>query len=226
MLDKIIINNVRLMVTQIGKECHGNSCAIFREVGKCVMPEEGIFCRVEHGGKVKKGDTIVHEVRPFKIFVLTVSDRASKGEYADKSGPEIETRVKDFFKDKRWHIDINRQIVPDDKSAIEAELKTAIDNFVDVIITTGGTGIGPRDITPEVIEKFCDKILHGFMEFIKIKYAANNPRALLSRSIAGVHGNTLVYALPGSVKAVNEYMNEILVTLEHALLMLHGIDAH
>jgi len=95
-----------------------------------------------------------------------------------------------------------------------------------VIVTTGGTGIGPRDITPEVVTALCQKQIPGIMEHIRAKFGAANPNALLSRSVAGVAGRSQIYALPGSVRAVEEYLGEILKTLEHVLCMLHGLDVH
>ena len=94
------------------------------------------------------------------------------------------------------------------------------------MITTGGTGIGPKDFTPDVIRPMLDKEIPGLMDHIRLKYGAEKPNALISRSIAGVMGNTLVFALPGSVKAVNEYMEEILKSFWHMIYMLHGIDSH
>jgi len=96
----------------------------------------------------------------------------------------------------------------------------------DLIITTGGTGIGPRDITPEVVKPLLTKEIPGIMEQIRVKYGTKNPRALLSRGVAGAMGNTLIYTLPGSVKAVHEYMAEIVKTMEHTFYMLYGIDKH
>ena len=95
-----------------------------------------------------------------------------------------------------------------------------------MIFTTGGTGIGPRDITPDVVAPMLDRELPGVMEFIRMKHGERLPSALLSRSVAGTIGNMLIYTLPGSVKAVREYTAEILRTLPHSLLMLHGINAH
>ena len=80
-LDRFQIGNVVLELTQIGKECHGDKCAIYREVGNCVMPKEGIFCRVISGGKVKAGDEIIYQPKIYKIGIITLSDRASPGEY-------------------------------------------------------------------------------------------------------------------------------------------------
>ena len=224
-LDRFKIGELKLEVTQIGKQCHGDSCAIFREVGKCIMPHEGVFCRVMQGGKIKKGDEIKYESTPLKIAVVTVSDRASKGEYEDLSGPEIVKKNEKYFKGKPWKISVNASVVPDEKETLKGEIKKHINN-ADIIFTTGGTGIGPRDITPEVVESLLDKQIPGIMEHIRVKYGAKIPNALLSRSIAGVAGRTLVYTLPGSVKAVREYMDEILPTLEHSVLMLKGINVH
>ena len=95
-----------------------------------------------------------------------------------------------------------------------------------MIFTTGGTGVGPRDIAPETITPLCGKLIPGIMEHIRAKFGTDNPRARLSRAIAGVAGTTQIYTLPGSVRAVEEYLPEILVTLEHVADTLHRSDAH
>ena len=95
-----------------------------------------------------------------------------------------------------------------------------------MIVTTGGTGIGPRDITPDVVAPMLTRVIPGIMEAIRVKYGATIPSALLSRGVAGLIGSTLVYTLPGSVKAVNEYLDELFRTLNHSLLMIMGIDSH
>jgi molybdopterin adenylyltransferase len=94
------------------------------------------------------------------------------------------------------------------------------------VVTTGGTGIGPRDITPDVVMALADRLVPGVMEAIRVKFGAEHPGALLSRGVVAVRGRTLIYTLPGSVRAVEEYLGEILQTLEHALCMLHGLDTH
>jgi len=109
---------------------------------------------------------------------------------------------------------------------LEKLLKEARKDQVDIIITTGGTGIGPRDITPDVVKPFIDKEIPGIMELIRFKYGSVKPNALISRAIAGVMSGTLIYTLPGSVKAVEEYMTEITPTLRHSIYMLHNLDAH
>ncbi len=225
-LDRLSIGDVELEITQIGKECHGTSCAIYKEVGNCVMPKEGIFARVLKNGIVKAGDKVIYTPRIYKVKIITLSDRASRGEYSDRSGPKIEQLLAAFFETEGWQYNIERKLIPDDKNALEEILNEARKAEADIIITTGGTGIGPRDITPDVVKPFLDKEIPGIMELIRFKYGSIKPNALLSRAIAGVMGSTLVYTLPGSVKAVDEYMSEITPTLRHSIYMLHNLDAH
>ncbi len=97
---------------------------------------------------------------------------------------------------------------------------------MDVIFTCGSTGVGPRDIAPETVESVSEKTIPGIMENIRIKYGKDRPSVLLSRSVAAIAATTQIYTLPGSVRAVEEYLAEILKTLDHAILMIHGIDAH
>jgi molybdenum cofactor synthesis domain-containing protein len=223
LLDQFKIGEVKLELSQIGKMCHGDGCAIFVEVGKCVMPKSGIFTRVIKGGEIKKGDKIEYQPRPLKIKVITLSDRASAGEYPDKSGPKIHELLSEYFKDKRWHTEFYYSLIPDDEKKLQNELQKSVDENIDVIFTTGGTGIGPRDITPDVVEKFADKIVPGIMDHIRLKYFDTLPSAILSRSIFAVKNQTLIFSLPGSVKAVQDYVGEISKILEHSILMLHGL---
>jgi molybdenum cofactor synthesis domain-containing protein len=224
--DRIIIGNVELEITQIGKECHGKSCAIFKEVGNCVMPKEGIFARVIRGGSIKPGKDLTYIQKVFSIHVITLSDRASQGEYEDLSGPAISDRLMDYFKTLGWECNVDVTLIPDEVEELEVLIAGLVNQGVDLIITTGGTGIGPRDITVDTIKPMLDKEIPGIMELIRYKYGSIKPNALLARSIAGVVSNTLIYALPGSVKAVNEYCDEIFPTLKHSFFMLHGIGNH
>ncbi len=225
-LDRLTIGEVELEITQIGKECHGSSCAIFKEVGNCVMPKEGIFARVLKNGTIKAGDAVVYQPRVYKVLIITLSDRASRGEYADRSGPKIEQLLSVFFDTEGWKYSMERKLIADNEEALDAILNNARAAGTDIVITTGGTGIGPRDITPEVVKPFIDKEIPGIMELIRFKYGSIKPNALLSRAIAGVMRSTLVYTLPGSVRAVEEYMTEIIPTLRHSIYMLHNLDAH
>ncbi|MBN2294791.1 MAG: hypothetical protein JXM70_20345, partial [Pirellulales bacterium] len=144
----------------------------------------------------------------------------------DRSGPKITELLQAWLVEKRWHAQIENRILPDDADKLRQNLITAVAEDVDVVVTTGGTGVGPRDITPEVVSEVCERLVPGIMENIRIKFGSTKPNALLSRSVAAVAGKTQLYALPGSVKAVTEYMGEILKTLEHIIFMLHGLDVH
>lgn len=225
-LDKFRIGEVELEATQIGKHCHGDGCAIYREVGKCVMPKKGIFCRVITAGTIKPDDVVEHIQRPLRILILTLSDRAFSGEYTDRSGPRAKQIIEEHFAETRWHCQIDNIVLADDADRLGEELTKAKNDEVDVVFTLGGTGIGPRDITPETVTAVCDKIIPGVMENIRVKYGAGKPSALLSRSVAAIAGRTQIYALPGSVRAAEEYLAEILKILEHAVFMVHGLDVH
>jgi len=160
----------------------------------------------------------------FKVLVITLSDRASKGEYEDLSGPVVVKYVKFVMASAGWKHEIKTVIIPDDPDRLQ-RLLVGGDPY-DLIVTTGGTGVGPRDITVDVVKPLLTKELPGIMEQIRVKYGMKKPGALLSRAVAGVIGNTLIYTLPGSEKAVHEYMTEIVKTMEHTFFMLHGVDKH
>ncbi|HPD65652.1 MAG TPA: molybdopterin-binding protein [Bacteroidia bacterium] len=225
-LDRFSNDSVELEVTQIGKKCHGDRCAIFREVGNCVMPVEGIFTRIIKGGKIKAGDFLEYHPKEFKILVITLSDRAAKGEYEDKSGPKVVEYLRQYFEEKERKYHIDTVIIPDHAKSLEILLDTAKKENIDLLITTGGTGIGPADITVDVVKPRLTKEIPGIMELIRFKYGQEKPQALVSRAVAGVMGQTLVFTLPGSVRGVSEYMDEILKSLEHLIYMLHSLDLH
>lgn len=221
--DRFKIGEVELEVTQIGKMCHGDGCSIYVEVGKCVMPKSGIFTRVVKDGVINKNDVIEYFPRPLKIKIVTLSDRAFKGDYEDKSGPVIKEMLSEYFTGKRWHVQYDYKLITDNKELLTNELEVAVNDDFDFVFTTGGTGIGHKDITPEVVSSFVDKVIPGIMENIRLKFYEKIPSSILSRSIAGVKGTTIIFSLPGSVKAVQDYLSEIQKILEHAILMLHGL---
>lgn len=161
----------------------------------------------------------------FRIIIITLSDRASQGEYKDLSGPRVREIISDWFKTTGWKYSVTNKMIPDDGEMLSGLLISSLSDY-NIIITTGGTGIGPRDITIETVAPLLNKEIPGIMEYIRIKYGAEKPSALLSRGVAGIAGKSLIYTLPGSVKAVEEYMTEILKTLEHTILMQYGVDTH
>ena len=151
-----------------------------------------------------------------KVLVLTISDRASNGVYEDKSGPEIEKVLVNHLPE----VKTERLIVSDDAENIEQAFESHLD--MDVIITTGGTGIGPRDNTTDVTEKFCNRLIPGIAEFLRRESCKQTLNAVLSRGTAGVRGNTAIINLPGSVKGA-AFCTELLIPiLPHAIKMMHG----
>jgi len=222
-LDRVLAGPVELEITQIGKECHGPGCSVAQRVGTCLMPQEGLFARVVKPGAIRVGDPAELVERPLTVRVVTLSDRAAAGEYEDRSGPRIAELVSAHFAKTRWHLAVERTVLPDEPEMLRKLLLSDKSALTDIVITTGGTGLGPRDITPDVVRSVADCEIPGIMDHVRLACGVSNPAALLSRSVAVVMENTLVFALPGSVRAVEEYCVEILKILEHAILMRHGI---
>lgn len=204
-----------LSVSQIGKECH-TRCAIYHQAGDCVMPKEGIFAYVLKGGTIKPGD-LIEEIDGFTAAVLTISDKGAKGERVDTAGPKIQTILAGL-----GICTIESAIVPDELNDIQNILRDWIEAKVDLIITSGGTGISPRDITPEATSPLIEKQVPGIMEAIRNKTGEITKRAYLSRGIAGVSKNSLIINLPGSEKAVTESLEVISEFLIHGLETLNG----
>lgn len=204
-----------LEVTQIGKKCH-HGCAIYQQVGDCIMPREGIFTRVLIGGKVKAGDAIVLE-QGYRLAVVTASDKGAAGEREDKSADIIRELTASLGSIAAY------KLLPDDKETISRELIRLADELaIDVVFTTGGTGLSPRDVTPEATLAVVDRLASGFTEAMRAKGLEKTPHAMLSRAVAGVRGRTLIINLPGSPRAVEENLAVILPALPHALEILTG----
>jgi molybdenum cofactor synthesis domain-containing protein len=153
-----------------------------------------------------------------RVGVLTISDSCARGEREDLSGRAIEEMLPaDEFAVAA------KGILPDDRAAIAAELvKLAGRGDIDLVLTTGGTGFGPHDVTPEATTSVCDRMIPGFGELMRMEGFKRTPNAVLSRAVAGIRGGTLVINLPGSPKAVRECLELILDLLPHAMLMLRG----
>jgi len=153
-----------------------------------------------------------------RVAVVTISDRASRGDYADLSGPEIERQVLARFPDA----DVTRSVVPDETDAILAAFEAEAGAGADIVLTTGGTGLSPRDVTPEATRRFCDREAPGIGEALRAQSYAETPAAMLSRGYAGLRGTCLVVNFPGSLKAVRRCMEVFGPVMEHALRMIRG----
>lgn len=225
-LDRFKCGELLLELTQVGKKCHGGKCAIYKQSGECIMPDEGVFCRVIHGGKLKAGDQLEYIPRTFRMKVITLSDRAYGGFYADRSGPGILDEMEQWFDGMRMKHSAEHVILPDERDAFSEELKGAIETKTDLVLTTGSTGLGSRDMAPDVAVQHMERQIPGIMELIRVKHGMVNPNAALSRSVAGQSGKTLIFVLPGSTRAVREYLQEIKLSLWHMILMVNDIDSH
>jgi len=154
----------------------------------------------------------------FKVAILTISDRGSRGEREDSSGPLIQEMIKDLPAQA-----IRYEIIPDEKEQIVKALKRCADEFkADLILTTGGTGLSPRDVTPDATLDVIDKEVPGFSEAMRAESLKKTPHAMISRAICGIRGSSLIVNLPGSPKSVRENLGVILPALPHALSKLKG----
>jgi molybdenum cofactor synthesis domain-containing protein len=153
-----------------------------------------------------------------KVAVLTVSDSCTQGKREDLSGQTI----KEILEKGGFQI-LEKRIVADEREGIARELKYFSDEAgVDVVLTTGGTGLGPRDVTPEATESVCEKMVPGLSEIIRLRGWEKTKNAVLSRATAGIRKSTLIINLPGSPKGVKESLQIVLDILPHAVEMLHG----
>jgi len=214
--------DVILSVTQIGKVCH-TRCRIFDLTGDCIMPRLGLFARVDVGGEVKVGDSAdALEIIPrecFQAVVLTISDRCSKNETKDTAGPAVAKCLKESL---NAHI-YRMETLPDEQEKIAERLKHYCDGHsIDLIITVGGTGFAPRDVTPEVTRKVIERFAPGLDEAMRTASLAKTPHAMLSRGISGIRGSTLIVNLPGSQRGAVENLDAILPALGHGLKKLRG----
>jgi molybdenum cofactor synthesis domain-containing protein len=153
-----------------------------------------------------------------KVAILTISDRGSKGEREDLSGPLIREMVKDLPAEV-----IHYEIIPDEKGEIIKALRKSADQLkADLILTTGGTGLSPRDVTPDATREVIEKEVPGFSEAMRAESLKKTPHAMISRGISGIRGSSLIVNLPGSPKSVRENLTVILPALPHALSKLKG----
>ena len=165
---------------------------------------------------------MTHEERAVRVAVLTISDSGSKGEREDTSGDVIsEIAAREGYRQ------VFREIVPDEKELIAARLREWCDGGeVDLVLTTGGTGLGPRDVTPEATAEVIDIAVPGITEAIRVETMKKTPFAMLSRSIAGVRSGCLILNLPGSPRGVRECLEVAVPVLPHGLAMIEGRRGH
>ncbi|WP_405380706.1 molybdopterin-binding protein [Phascolarctobacterium sp.] len=215
--------DVVLKMSQIGKNCHSH-CQIFHRVGDCIMPREGVFATVEKGGVLAVGMEMSAVLpsgdAPLRAAVMTLSDKGFRGERVDTSGP----KAAELLAAAGYEI-VEQVMLPDAQGKIEQELKRLADQRqVDLIITTGGTGLSPRDVTPEATMAVATRNVPGIAEAIRHDSLAVTRRAMLSRGVSVVRNRTLVVNLPGSRKAVEEALGFILPELGHGIRILKGTD--
>ena len=207
--------DVLLEITQIGKQCH-HGCEIFQRMGDCIMPREGVFARVLRGGEIAVGDEM-HLV--YKVGIITASDKGAAGAREDRSGPAIAARLPDDYRV------VCTEIVPDDRAQLaEAMRRMCDEQGCNLVLTTGGTGFSPRDVTPEATRDIVERETPGLAEAIRAYSMQFTRRAMLSRGVSGIRGRTLIINLPGSPKAVQESMDAFLDTVGHGLRLLLNTD--
>jgi molybdopterin adenylyltransferase len=154
------------------------------------------------------------------IGVVTISDRASQGVYEDKGGPGIEAALRDLLA-SQWRA--VRRLVPDERPAIEAALRELADHErCPLILTTGGTGPSPRDVTPEATEAVCDRLLPGFGELMRATSLIEVPTAILSRQTAGTRGSSLIINLPGKPAAIRTCLDAVFAAVPYCIDLIGG----
>ena len=154
-----------------------------------------------------------------RFGILTASDRATAGEYEDRSGPAINQFLEEALTSP-W--EVSRRLVEDEQEVIEQALIDLCEEGCSVIITTGGTGPAPRDVTPEATEAVCERMLPGFGEQMRAISLKHVPTAVLSRQTAGIRGSTLILNLPGSPRSIREILDEIFAAVPYCVDLIGG----
>jgi molybdenum cofactor synthesis domain-containing protein len=161
-----------------------------------------------------------------RLVIVTASDRAAAGTYADVGGDTAQELAETFLRAEGFEVTTTRVLLPDGRARLAAVIARAAADGVDLVLTTGGTGLGPRDVTPEATRDVIDREVPGLMEAVRAACRAERPQVDLSRAVAGLAGRTLVLNLPGSPRAVGEFLAVLLPLLPHAVAMARGGDRH
>lgn len=158
------------------------------------------------------------DLRGIRLAVLTLSDSVSGGRSKDLSGEVIARTLTDLGAEV-----VARDVLPDDQDRISSKIKEYADDIkADLVLTTGGSGVAPRDVTPEATLQVVDRLVPGLVEAARIQTLSKTPMAMISRSVAGIRGQTLIVNLPGSPKAVQEWLEIMLPVVRHAVDLLRG----
>ena len=214
-------NDVLLEMTQIGKECHSH-CEIYKKMGDCIMPREGVFARVLEPGTISVGDEMTIVPReghfPWQAAVITLSDKGAAGERKDESGPAISKRLREASYEV-----VEEIVIHDDERVLKQQLIRLCDQRqLDLILTTGGTGCSARDITPEATLAIADKNVPGIAEAMRAESLKITRHAMISRAASVIRGKTLIINLPGSPRACMENMDVFMDTIPHAMGLLRN----
>lgn len=221
----LTVNDVRLEITQIGKVCH-TRCAIYYRSGDCIMPRAGLFARALTDGTVRPGDAVTVEERvpreTLQAAVVTVSDSCADGTAKDTAGPAAATLLEEHLLARvAW-----KGIEPDDRDRLVDRLEDLSSRGLDLVLTVGGTGCGPRDVTPEATRAVLDREVPGLAEAMRAASARLTPHAMLQRGVAGIRRSTLILNLPGSRKGATENLRVVLPALGHAVELLREDHTH
>ncbi|WP_237446189.1 molybdenum cofactor synthesis domain-containing protein [Sphaerochaeta halotolerans] len=210
------VGDVVLEITQIGKECH-SGCDIFQKMGTCIMPKEGVFARVLHGGTVQPAMTM-QVFTKYRVFILCASDQG----YAKKRVDESTGALVRLMEAHDYEV-VGSSLLPDDRAMLSAKMAEVCDTYqADLLLTTGGTGLASRDVTPEATLDISERLVPGLSELMRMRCLTITDRASLSRGICATRRRTLIVNLPGSPRAAVENLEAVLSPLEHGMSMLTG----
>lgn len=215
-----------LEISQRGKVCHSR-CAIYHRTGDCIMPRNGVFARVARGGEVAAGDQVrvLRRVSAaaLQAVVLTISDKGARGEREDTAGPAV---VRLLETGLQAHV-YATGILPDEQDRIAERLEHYSNGHsIDLVVAVGGTGFSARDVTPEALIAVAEHLTPGLDEAMRAGSLERTPHAMLSRSVSGIRGSTLLVSLPGSERAATENLAVVLPALAHGLAKLRGDGAN